>query len=104
LDPGCTTLARARGLCFKHGGGSQAVCVHLSGCTTKSSARGLCVKHGGSTRGVCGHPGCTTAAKARGLCQKHGGAGKITPCHVPVEGERERGLRREGEKGIDALV
>jgi hypothetical protein len=70
--PGCVTNTKKRGLCWTHGGGSQAVCVH-PGCTTKAKARGLCVKHGGCTKSVCVHPGCTTKAQARGFCTKHDG-------------------------------
>jgi hypothetical protein len=80
VHPGCTTKAAARGLCKKHGGGNpKALCVH-PGCTTKAHARGLCNKHGGDARSVCVHPGCTTKAKAQGLCAKHGGTDGLCVC------------------------
>jgi hypothetical protein len=73
--PRCTTNARTRDLCVKHGGGTKCVCAH-PGCATTAVRRRLCVKHGG--RGLCRSVGCTTNAQsgAAGLCSKHGGGSK----------------------------
>ena len=70
---GCTTnaISIAQGRCAKHGAVTRAVCK-MNGCTTPAKARGVCLKHG--AYGTCQVDGCTTNAR-RGTphCPTHSG-------------------------------
>ena len=60
--------------CYRHNGG---IACAVQGCTTAAKVRGLCGRHGNKR---CSHPGCTTATQAHGLCNRHGGGyGCIIP-------------------------
>jgi hypothetical protein len=67
---GCSTAAKIRGLCSKHGGGTRC---RQEGCTKAAKAGGLCKAHGGDNRKPCSVEGCSTLARLRGLCSKHEG-------------------------------
>lgn len=103
---GCTTNARARGLCYKHSSvkqtkppccmpgckttskkgmlckkhGAYGVCTAPTCLTMATNSTGLCKKHGAN--GFCSVDGCATAAKSKGLCHTHGG-GTNQPCCMP---------------------
>ncbi|EGZ04438.1 hypothetical protein PHYSODRAFT_358115 [Phytophthora sojae] len=65
---GCSTSAKHRGLCWKHGGSVK--CKEV-GCDKKAKARGLCWAHGGGTK--CRNTGCAKVAVSNGFCWAHGG-------------------------------
>eukprot|EP00729_Bicosta_minor_P011519 gene11519-biopygen27008 len=73
---GCTTPA-AQGFehCIAHGGGKKRKPCSVAGCTTHSNRKGLCVKHGvGSDK--CRVAGCTNHSYGfLKTCPKHGGRG-----------------------------
>ena len=69
---GCTTLARSRGLCKKHGGGKR--CSEPD--CDKAAVKGeWCSGHGGNalTRMPCQIEGCCKIAKKGVYCQEHAG-------------------------------
>jgi hypothetical protein len=83
LSTGCTSLARGRGLCKKHGG--SPMCAE-PGCGKVAAKGSRCVAHGGGRR--CSMPGCTTGARStRGsmYCRKHGGGRRCSElgCRKP---------------------
>ena len=87
----CTTNARSKGLCTKHGGGTR--CKH-EGCTKLAQRGGLCDGHGGTrsvqVRKPCQFEGCSTLAHSKGFCKKHGGG---TRCRVDG---CDKGAQRDG--------
>ena len=64
---GCTTAAKTRGMCGKHG---NKRCSR-SGCatTTQADGSGLCNRHGGGYR--CVTPGCTKNVSRNNRCTRH---------------------------------
>eukprot|EP00729_Bicosta_minor_P007310 gene7310-biopygen16918 len=72
---GCTTKAKARGLCSKHG--AYGKCVTM-GCVTNARKRGgHCFAHGKKV--ACAHPNCSTPlVPGKGVCVKHGAFGICT--------------------------
>eukprot|EP00729_Bicosta_minor_P003065 gene3065-biopygen25866 len=92
---GCTTNAKARGVCKKHGANgtycpnkvvARRVCAKhgangfcsFGNCKTAARNKGRCSRHGGGSTKVCKVKDCDTLAKARGLCRKHGASGTCT--------------------------
>ena len=68
---GCSTLAVARGVCFKH---SACGTCTFDGCTTNAIPGSKhCYVHGGRRNKPCSVAGCITASARKGLCTKHGG-------------------------------
>eukprot|EP00729_Bicosta_minor_P032723 gene32723-biopygen30523 len=72
---GCTTNAKARGLCSKHG--AYGKCVTM-GCVTNARKKGgHCSKH--SKKVACAAPNCSTPlVDGKGVCAKHGAHGICT--------------------------
>ncbi|KAJ8576023.1 hypothetical protein ON010_g3192 [Phytophthora cinnamomi] len=67
-EDGCANVAgkkSARGFCWHHAGKQ---CLE-DGCTTKARVRGRCCKHGGKY--YCREKGCKKTAYLRGLCGAH---------------------------------
>eukprot|EP00729_Bicosta_minor_P015300 gene15300-biopygen14270 len=119
---GCTTTARVKGLCQRHGAGpgqssagncttvivgmrlwktsgkrNRKVCLE-DGCSNKAYCAGqLCQTHGGKP---CAVDGCTTNAKARGVCDKHGANGKCKTINCNTNAEKRGGhCRKHGGRG-----
>ncbi|ETV87211.1 hypothetical protein H257_02180 [Aphanomyces astaci] len=64
--PQCTSYARNRGFCTRHGGGRKC---RIADCWTPSQTGGLCRIHGGGSR--CKVTFCSNFSRTRGLCSKH---------------------------------
>ena len=71
----CKSLARARGVCKRHGGAKTCT---FEGCTRNVQSKNLCLRHGGGSR--CSEEGCTRAAQTNSKCKIHGGG---VDCSVP---------------------
>ncbi|EQC36684.1 hypothetical protein SDRG_06119 [Saprolegnia diclina VS20] len=64
--PGCTSYARRRGRCSRHGG-AKPCAVHE--CQTPAQTGGHCRAHGGGKH--CKAVGCDAFARYQGCCSRH---------------------------------
>jgi hypothetical protein len=66
---GCTKKAKAKGLCWGHGGGAK--CRAVDTCTKVAISNGLCWAHGGGKR--CISDGCQRPAfeRTHSFCIRH---------------------------------
>ncbi|KDO24598.1 hypothetical protein SPRG_10129 [Saprolegnia parasitica CBS 223.65] len=64
--PGCTSYARRRGRCSRHGG-AKPCAVHE--CHTPAQTGGYCRAHGGGKH--CKVAGCDAFARYQGCCSRH---------------------------------
>ena len=81
----CKTLARSKGRCIRHGGGSR--CVHED-CKTVARKGGKCFKHLGGEKKLCEVKDCKNGAKKGGKCIKHGGGNRceVKDCKTGARG------------------
>ncbi|RHY98962.1 hypothetical protein DYB35_010145 [Aphanomyces astaci] len=68
MSPGCSNIARTKGMCKVHGGGRRC---KVDGCMKSAQTGHLCIAHGGGK--PCRMDGCPKTAQSRGLCKQHGG-------------------------------
>ncbi|TMW61311.1 hypothetical protein Poli38472_012502, partial [Pythium oligandrum] len=82
----CKRSAKARGLCWRHGG--SVICT-IEGCTRGAKSRGLCWSHGGGTK--CSEPTCDKTMISKGLCWTHGGGKRclLDGCKRPASEKRQ---------------
>lgn len=64
----CSASARSGGLCSKHK--AKKVCIWKR-CRTPAVSNDRCSRHGGGNRKQCNVPGCSTLSVRRGFCTKH---------------------------------
>ena len=71
---GCANLARARGVCMRHG--AKAKRCSSEGCTNLVRSGGVCVRHGAKVK-RCSFEWCTNQAQRGGVCKMHGAKVKL---------------------------